>query len=60
MDCKSTELGRGHFEQFKLDVMHFPPPNTISWRGSQIKKSGRINPDTLANKTEYKRKLRIL
>jgi hypothetical protein len=56
MDCKSTEIGCDHVEQFKLDTMHFFPPNMISWHGSQIKKSGHIFPNTLANKTGYKRK----
>lgn len=60
MDYKSTELGCEHIEQFKLDITHFRPPNTISWRGSKIEKNGHINPNALANKTGYKRKPRML
>jgi len=60
MDCKSTELGCEHVEQFKLDITHFRPTNMTSWRGSQIEKNGRINPNALANKTGYKKKPRIL
>jgi hypothetical protein len=56
MDCKSTEIGCDHVELFKLDITHFRPPNMILLHGSQIKNSGHINTNTLANKTGYKRK----
>jgi len=56
MDCKPTEIGCDHVDLFTLDVTHFRPPNMILLRGSQIKKSGHINTNTLANKTGYKRK----
>ena len=55
MDCKSTKEGCDNFEQFKLDITYSRPAN-ISCSGKRIQKSRNINPNTLANKTGYKRK----